>query len=127
MSVTQADIEAIAPDIQSDSVTINAMLTTAKNIVTDRLGLEIDISSTMKDQITKFLAAHLLYMGPERQAAQMEIDDVNEKYGQLGLNLDATTYGQTAKAMDSTGKLASMGLQKAEFSALGKISNTDYD
>ena len=127
MSVSEQDVLYIAPDIQSDSSVIDAMITAAEDIITDRLGLETSISNTMKEQITKFLAAHLIYTGPERQPGQVKIDDVTETYGKLGLNLDATTYGQMAKAMDSTGKLASMGMKEAGFSAPGKISNADYD
>ena len=127
MAVIEQDVLYIAPEIQSDSLVIDAMITAAGDIVIDRLGLEIDISNIMRDQITKFLAAHLLYTGPERQPGQVSVDGVSEKYGQLGLNLDATTYGQMAKAMDSTGKLASMGMKKAGFDVPGKISNADYD
>jgi hypothetical protein len=73
-------------------------------------------------EIIKYLAAHYIAMTRERQTKSESIaGEWSATFmGQDGLSLNATTYGQTAIALDCSGALATAaaGLKKAEFAVV---------
>jgi hypothetical protein len=93
------------PKISSFIVTANTLLNSAVT------GLGADLLK----EIERWLAAHLIVSTVERQAEMKKIGDATEKYASLGLNLQSTTYGQTAAILDTSGKLSDMGKKKVRF------------
>lgn len=91
--------------------------------LTKRLGTNTNLSTAQKKEIERWLTAHFLSMGPLRQATYEKIGEAEVSYtGKLdNLGLDATTYGQQVKLMDTTGLLANLGKQGITFKAVPRI------
>lgn len=80
----------------------------AANLLVDDV-FDGELSAGLLTELQKWLAAHLLSSRDQRVAKEA-INDVSVTYqGQYGLGLDSTSYGQKAKTLDTTGKLASLG------------------
>ena len=115
---TVTQVRLILPDENNtDEDVVNAMITSANLIVTDTLGGS-GLSDDILADIEKWFAAHLIYMGPERQLQKINVEDTGETYGKLGYSLDSTTYGQTVKALDPTGKMNGLGKKAAKIEAI---------
>jgi hypothetical protein len=73
--------------------------------------------STLK-LVELWLAAHFVAIR-ERQLQSEKMGDSADAYmGEVGKGLDATTYGQQAKVLDTTGALANLGKRRPVFEAL---------
>jgi len=58
-------------------------------------------------------------MTKSRVTTEEKLGEAAVKYaGKFGMNLDATPYGQIAKQLDTTGKLATIGKQVAYMKAI---------
>lgn len=79
------------------------------------------------DTILLYVAAHLITL-PEQQVKSEKIGgEASVSYwGQAGMGLNGSKYGQMALAMDCSGKLASLGLKEASFSVWDH-DTIDYD
>ena len=112
---TAAEVQQII-DTEVSTTIIDVMITPAKLVVTSELGGEL--SSALLTEIEKWLAAHLIKMSWEKDKESVKIGEAEEKYAKLGLNLDGSTYGQTVKLLDTTGKLANLGKKEASITAV---------
>lgn len=60
-------------------------------------------------EIERWLSAHYV-TAFERQAIQEKAGPVEQRFSDaFGMGLDSSTYGQTAKSLDPTGRLAVLG------------------
>lgn len=118
LRTTLADVKAICPNTSAPDDAIEACIRTANNVVDEVLSSDSNISAAMKTDIEKYLAAHFAHMGPDRIPVEAQIGDVKEVYGKAGLHLDATPYGQTAKQIDTTGKIGNLGKKNAIIAAI---------
>ena len=116
MTSTFSDVHAIMPETTSESV-VTPFILVAEQIVDDYLANE-GLSDDALDNITKFLTAHFLHLTFYRQAHTKSVEDASESYARLGEGLNATTYGQIVKAMDTTGILVNIGKTKAHIEAI---------
>ncbi|RPI63879.1 MAG: hypothetical protein EHM48_01755 [Planctomycetaceae bacterium] len=92
--------------------TINACINTAHYLVDAKLastGLGADLLNT----IELWLSAHFVAIRDPRAESESVAEYSVKFQGRTDMGLKATTYGQQALALDYTGTLASMGLQKA--------------
>lgn len=91
--------------------------------LTKRLGTNTSLSAGQKKELERWLTAHFLSMGPLRQASYEKLGEAEVsytgKYDNLGL--DATSYGQQVKLIDTTGLLANIGKQGITFKAVPRI------
>lgn len=123
MAITESDVRALD---QSWSGLADALFTP---FVADAQALVDDVLSgetqALRDRIGKWLAAHLYAMSDgSGRRSEHGVGDASEKDGmRFGLGLDGTRYGQTAKAIDTTGNLGRLGLRRAEFRAV--VTETD--
>lgn len=117
MSVTQEQVLAIMDTSLTESQ-ILPFLTTAQAIVDSHLA-SAELSSSLLDEITKYLAAHFACL-KSPFAIRKKIWDAEETYGYKGgEGLDATPYGETVKMLDSTGILLSkIGNQNVTFGVI---------
>lgn len=118
MTTTEADVLLIM-DTGLEEVQISPFLQTASTVVTANLASS-GLSSSLLDEITKYLAAHLASVRSPF-AIRKKIGDADETYGYKGgMGLDATPYGETVKMLDSTGILVSkMSSQMVTFGVVG--------
>lgn len=87
---------------------------TVANILVDQI---TGLSAATLKEIERWLAAHYVAIRDPRQTKEV-IGDAEDTYAvKVGFGLDGTTYGQQAKALDTTGTLVSMGKKKGYIKA----------
>lgn len=118
-SVTSTQVRAVYQEIPSDK-DISAFILTALLVVDETLDGQ-GLSQARLDQIATYLAAHLVAQDLERggltRSKDGESEDDYASYGSKALGYASTRWGQTAIALDTTGKLeaTSPGKRKALF------------
>lgn len=96
--------------IETDLDDVTPFIEAANAFVTKRLGSSSELSDTQLEQIERWVAAHFLAMSKERQTTKERMGDTEFSYNwNTKDGLAATTYGQTAMVLDTTGDLASAG------------------
>lgn len=97
---------------------VTPFLITANLLVSGQLSGE-GLSTSIMTEIEKYLSAHLMTTAIDRQTIRTEIGgDTSDQYPHLGKGLNSSTYGQTVKLLDTTGKLANLGKKKAKIKAV---------
>lgn len=115
--VTGTEVKAIFDTTLSASE-LDPFITAANLMVTSRLGGEGLAAATLKE-VERWLAAHFASANDQRVSSEKLGDASNTYQGQTGMNLDATHYGQYAKMLDPTGKLARSGKPGGRVKVLG--------
>lgn len=125
---TAADVKAII-NVGSilDDAGVTVFITTANLMVTANLTGK-GLSDVVLTEIEKWLSAHLISITKVRQAESKKVGDAADKYGRLGFDLSATTYGQTVKILDTSGTLAELGLKAVSIEAVPSFDDSPlYD
>jgi len=124
--VTATEVKAII-DTQLGDTEVDVFITTANLIVTNNLtGKSLSVASLA--EIEKWLSAHLIAITKTRQAQKKKVGDAEDTYGRVGLSLDSTSYGQTARILDSSGTLGSMGKMAVTIDAIPSFDDSSlYD
>jgi len=79
-------------------------------LVTEIIGSNTTITDELKEEIERWLTAHMIAMTRERMAEREEAGSANIKYlGKAGMGLEGTPYGQMVLDLDTTGSFASLG------------------
>lgn len=105
-------------------VRVNTLIDTANMIVNVNL-TGSGLSTETLTEIEKWVAAHLIAFNSERQAQKKKVGDGEETYSSLGQMLKATTYGQTAVMLDSTGTLNSSSKITARINAIPQFEDSE--
>lgn len=105
------------------TVDVVPFIRAANLTVTKRVGTNTSLSTAQKKEIERWLVAHFLSMGPIRQASYEKLGEAEVSYAGKydNLGLDATSYGQQVKLLDTTGLLANLGKQGITFKAVPRI------
>jgi len=114
--VTTAEVKEI---IDTDMTDVDPQITLANVIVNSILGDETDLSADQLEKIELLLAAHFVYLyDPQRKSEKL--GDAQDQFNLpvLEKGLDASPFGQQAKLLDTTGKLARTGLKRASLKAI---------
>ena len=113
MRVTDEEVK----EIFDTDIALTPHITVANQLVDKHLqGQGID--EDMLKEIERWLAAHFAAIQDPRATSE-SISDLSESYDmQKGLMLDATQYGQQAKVLDSSGKLAELGQKTASIKVI---------
>lgn len=120
------DVKAILPDGVATALTDSQALvfiTSANVVVTDNCTGQ-GLSDALLEEIEKYAAAHFIMMTKFRQAESKKIGQASEKYGTLGADWMATTYGQLATSLDSSGMLKKSGLKKVRFEVVPSFDDS---
>lgn len=105
---TATDVKQIMDNCSLSDAVIDAYIVAANALVTEVLGDDGTLSSTLKEEIEKWLTAHMVASTRWRTATEEKVGDVSVKYaGKFGENLLSTPYGQMVQQLDVTGKLSS--------------------
>jgi hypothetical protein len=106
--VTDAEVKEIIATTLDTTPFIN----TATKLVTKYLSGEDCHDSETLELVELWLAAHFTALR-ERQLEKEKLSKAEDTYlGRAGMGLEFTQYGQTAKMLDCSGKLASMDSKK---------------
>lgn len=109
---TTAALVRLIIDTSLSDDQVNTFIAPANLLVTAHCA-DKGMSAELLAEIERWLAAHFLSVRDQRVAAR-SIGDVSFTYqGETGLGLDATSYGQQVKLLDTSGRLASAGLKQA--------------
>ena len=104
-----AVLELMTNPVGVTEAQITVFLTPANVIVTNYLADYITEDDDLLELIERYLAAHFVAMSPLARESKSEGiggGDISVSYmGNAAMGLDFTTYGQTAKILDTTGKL----------------------
>jgi len=117
------DADSIREIIETDltDAQINAFINIAYNVtrlISGKLGS--CGGSSMECTIMELLAAHFITLREGSAKSESVGGEWSISYrGSDGLGLDASLYGQNAKAIDCSGKLAKLGLKKATLKEIG--------
>lgn len=93
---------------------IDRFITVANLVVTQHLAAS-GLSDALLAEVELWLAAHYLAIRDRRSQSESLGDASESYYGQSGLGLDFTPYGQQVKTLDPTGKLAGLGKRRVVF------------
>lgn len=123
---TVSDVKQIINTTQDEAVIITH-IQAANELVSEILGNETGISSQLKRFIEIYLTAHFLSIGLEKHLGgveEYEVGDTKIKYASAvsSSGLGSTPYGETAKLLDTTGKLSGLGRTRATFRAFGNTN-----
>ena len=118
MRTTAAEVKEIMDDVTLTDIIVDAYIKTANLFVTNHLG-DSDLDAGTLEDIERWVAAHAIAMARERQAKKEEAGSAKVEYGIVfGSGLMATSYGQMAVALDSTGVLQALAQQKMKVKLL---------
>jgi len=103
-------------EIMDTSLTdVDVFIHAANALVTDRLSGQ-GLDDCLLKEIERWLSAHFASIkSPTYYEDKIGSSTQKKMVGTLGKGLDATSYGQQVKLLDSTGTLANMGKQKVTF------------
>lgn len=121
---TAAEVQAIIETSLTETQ-IDAIIVSSNVYVTARLG-----STTLSDEVLKeierWMTAHMIASGKERQAEQEEAGPAKIKYaGKTGLGLQSTSYGQMCLSLDTTGELAKESRRPISIQALSSLEENE--
>ena len=103
--------------IDTDLETLTPFITVESQLVDGISGLG---AATLKE-IERWLTAHFVAIRDQRTVKDSIGDSSNTYRGKTGMGLDFTSYGQMAKALDTSGHLADLSLKKASLTYLGGV------
>jgi len=110
------------PDLDPFIATATVIVDLVASNATDRM---LTIASAHLEIIERWLSAHFYALSDPLYSSRSTDGASGSFQGQTGMGLDSTTYGQTAKRLDTTGFLAGMdstaGVPRMEW--LGKTQN----
>jgi hypothetical protein len=119
---TPSDVKAIISTSLSD-VDVFPYIEDANALVDAVLSGE-GLSTSLLTSIEKWLSAHFIAVTKSRQPLYKKIGDGAESYPKLGLKLESSTYGQTALAFDTSGKLANLGKKRIKIEAVPSFDDS---
>lgn len=108
MSISVSDVQSVI-DTDLDVLDIQKYIVTANLIVSEELASS-GLSSSRRDQIAKYLAAHFCTLKePQGRLTELDTDGTRQKFaGSYGSGLRSSPFGQTALMLDTTGTLAAI-------------------
>ena len=103
---TAAEVKLILDDTSLSDAIVDSFIISANLFVTDALGSSTLIAAVLAD-IERWIAAHLISYTRDRQSKKEEAGGAKIEYaGNFdGKGLFATSYGQMAVILDTTGTL----------------------
>jgi hypothetical protein len=123
--VSVADVQEII-DTNLTEAQINAFINSAHYYVQENL-LNKGLSANILAQIELWLSAHFLAIRDQRVESESVAGEWQAKYqGKTGMGFEATTYGQQALMLDTTGTLASAGLKPVTFEVYSEQDSASY-
>jgi len=107
---TNVQVKQILDNTALTGTQIDSYIVSANALVNAALGTGTDDILT---QIEMWLTAHMIASTRERMAASEEAGGAKIEYiGTFGERLDSTPYGQMVRMLDTTGRMAKLGLRE---------------
>ena len=106
-------------DTSLSNTIIGSFIRTANIIVTDILGSDTTLSATQKEEIERWLTAHLIGITKERATTKEKLGEAAVEYaGTFGKGLEQTSWGQMVLQLDTCGQFANLGKKDINITAI---------
>ncbi len=116
---THDEVLTIMPDCTVAHATIDTLIIAASAVVDEVFEDDTTIGDTLKEEIEKWLTAHMIASTLWRTTSEEKLGDATVKYtGSWGTGLNSTPYGQMVLTLDFTGKMSKMGKSAASIYAI---------
>lgn len=121
--ITPTDLRKIF-NTRLDDTSLEMFCQMALDVIEEKLSVTT-LSEERQSRIGLLLAAHFASTNSPQLASERIGPHSWTRQGEFGMGLDATSYGQAAKQLDTTGTLAKMGLRKATVGVIRKPDDDD--
>lgn len=109
--------QILATDL--DDTIVDAFIVGANALVTEVIGNNTSLTDILKEEIERWLTAHLIASTRERQLKSGEASGAKAVYqGTTGKKLESTLYGQQVMLLDASGSFAALGGKSAKMTAI---------
>ena len=100
------EVTQIMDNCTASETVIEAYISAANTLVTFVLGSDVNIGDTLRAEVEKWFAAHMIACTIHRTTTEEKLGEASVKYtGQFRENLSSTPYGQMVMQLDPTGKI----------------------
>ena len=121
LRITPAEVRIIMRDVDEitfPDATVTAYIIGANALINENLTGE-GLSAAILIEIERWLSAHLIAISRVRTSVKEKAGTAEIAYtDKYGMGLGLSEYGQTVKALDSTGILSSLGGKSASVFAI---------
>ena len=115
---TATEVKQIIDTDLSDTI-VDAYIAGATELVTEVIGSNTSLSDTLKEEIERWLSAHMIAATRERPLVSGEAGGAKAVYqGKAGMGLESTLYGQQVMVLDTSGSFAALGGKSAKMTAI---------
>lgn len=119
MSITISEVRGIMPNTELIDDQIKPFLISAERFL-DNAIVGHRVSTNLYDELLRWLTAHFITATTDRVTQKEKAGDAEVTYfGEYGMGLESTPYGQMALSLDTSGALANANTgQNASFYAV---------
>ena len=115
---TATEVKQILDTDLADPI-VDAYIVGANALVTEVIGNNTSLSDTLKEEIERWLTAHMIAATRERQLVSGEAGGAKAVYmGKTEMGLNSTLYGQQVMVLDASGSFAALGGKSATILAI---------
>jgi hypothetical protein len=119
MRLSSSDVTLIMDGCTTDANTIDAFINSAELLMNRVFGTGETLSELELTEIERFLVAHMISSTVYKSTSREKLGDAEMEYtGKWDTGLKSTPYGQMVLLLDSTGKLANLGVAAATIYAV---------
>jgi hypothetical protein len=123
--VTPDEVKEIMDGLTATDSIIETFITAASAVIDQVFAGDTVISSTLLKELERWLTAHFIASTIFRMASEEKLGEAQMKYtGKWGENLASTSYGQTVKLLDITGKMSQVGKSAATIFAVTSFNTS---
>lgn len=122
--VTADEVKEIMDGLTASDPVIESFIVAASAVVDKVFAGDTEIGTTLTKELEKWLAAHFIASTIFRQSAKEKLGEADITYvGKWGENLASTSYGQTVRLLDITGKISQIGKSTATIHSVISFNN----
>jgi hypothetical protein len=117
--VTEAEVKQIMDGLTATDPVIESFIIAASAVIDKVFAGDTEIGDVLLKELERYLTAHFIASTIFRQAAKEKLGEADITYvGKWGENLASTSYGQTVRLLDLTGKMSQIGKSAASIFAV---------
>jgi hypothetical protein len=117
--VTATEVKEIMDGLTATDSIIETFINAASAVIDSVFSGDTTTGVTLLKELERYLAAHFIASTIFRQTSKEKLGEADVTYtGKWGENLASTSYGQTVRLLDLTGKMSQIGKSAASVFAV---------
>jgi hypothetical protein len=117
--VTATEVKEIMDGLTATDSIIETFINAASAVIDSVFSGDTTTGATLLKELERYLAAHFIASTIFRQTSKEKLGEADVTYtGKWGENLASTSYGQTVRLLDLTGKMSQIGKSAASVFAV---------